>query len=535
VSFRYWYKNDDGDLVEFTDRVQVGWAENPGTSGLTMNAEEGTLGVCDIRVEDPDGDWDFPRGHRYVLVIEDQAEYDDFGGVIYKGYTNTRTFERDLMRTGAARIINMNLQDINIVFDRRIMAGSENNRPAETDVERIAWLLTTNEAALIDDDFYFSTDQPVDMDAVDYRGQSFRQIVSDCSLQSGKNWYLWPSLGGNSLWYQPRGTDDFSSTSRISNVIEDLDDYEDTYAPAIDSKMTRDPDRVYSGIYRAYATSYVYTQNEDTATAFARRDTFATSPNVKTKLKAIVRNERELADISTEEDIITTSVIVSRPDVNCIVPGQRVQVRYSHFPTFEDDFQWVRVLNRTVRELGPDQIELALELTRDEPAIDTGGVGAVFGVLGRAKGYDRWDYVWFEYVGDAPIAGAPIQPTVGLIEALNDPAGPLAPSWDYFGWKINGTGTVDVKFYCSTVGVTGGIDITFEIRKNGVAVASETKNTGPHMSADMTVIGLAIPVVPDDVISAYIQCDPAGLPFFQAPRGTGDNAEALTITGGTVV
>jgi hypothetical protein len=531
VSFRYWYKNDDGDLVEFTDRVQVGWAANPGTNGLVMNAEEGSIGVCEIRVEDPDGDWAFPRGHRIVYVVEEDAEYDDFGGVVYKGYTAARTFERDIMRTGAARIITMQLQDINIVFDRRIMAGSENNRPAETDVERIAWLLTTNEAALIDDDFYFSTDDPVDMDAVDYRGQSFRQVVSDCSLQSGKNWYLWPSLAGFSLWYMPRGTDDFTSTSRISNILEDLDDYEDTYAPAIDTRLARDPDRVYSGIYRVYSGSFVYTQNEETAIGFARRDTFASSPNIKTKTKAIARSVRELFDISTEEDVITTSIIVSRPNVNCIVPGQRVQVRYSHFPDYEDDFQWLRVLNRTVRELGPDQIELALELTRDEPATDTSGVGAVYGILRRPIAYDYQQSCMFEMVGDFPRAGYGVQPTVGLISAIEDLT-PTFPGYPFSGWLIEGDGTIDVTFYTTTIGITP-TSVTFAITQNGVDVETVTyPNTGNGNDATLTVTGL--PVSNGDVIGARVTATPQGVPFFRSPRGTGQSGERLEITGGNV-
>lgn len=532
MAFKYHFRDDTGDLVEFTSRVQLGFSARPGTDGLVMNAEEGSVGVSQIRVEDPDGNWDFPRGHRLVIVTEDECAGDDYGTAVFIGFTATRRFERDLMRAGAAaRVITVDLVDINSYFERRIMVGSDSNRDEETDVERITWLMSTTEAGAIDDFLYFSTDDPVNMDAVDYRGQGFRQVLDDCSLQSGKNWFLWRHDQSLSLWYGPRGTTDFSSAIRISNVLADVDNVV-TFAPAITSTLTRDPSRVYSGIYRAYASSYLYTQSESTAVTFARRDTFESSPNVKTKLKALVRNERELADISTEEDVISTAIIVPRAQANDVVAGQRIQIKYSHFPDYADDFVWMRVLNRTVREVGKDQIELALELTRDEPAADTSGVGAVFGILARAAAYDAYEDVWFDWVGDNPDTGGAVQPTVGLITPLYDTNGPLAPTWIYYGFEIDGTGTIDVTFYTSTIGITP-TGVTFSIRKNGVDVASVYQaNTGNGNDGYVSIEGLA--VVPGDVITAGVVATPQGVPFFRAPRGTGDNAEALTITGGTV-
>ncbi len=522
--FRYWFRNEDGDLEEFTDRVQEGWAANPGTDGLVMNAEEGSVGSCSLKVEDPDGDWDFPRGHREVLVLED----DD--SVVYAGYTWVRTFERDLKRTGAARVIIMDHVDLNTLLERRIMVGSDCNRPAETDVARITWLLSTAEASFITDDLYFSTDGPVNMDAVDYRGQGFRQIFDDCSLQSGKNWFLWKNGTDTSIWYQPRGTTDFTSDLKISNVLTDIG--EETFAPALTSQMKRDPSRVYSGIYRAYANSYVYTQNEPTAVAFARRDTFASSPNIKTKTKAITRSNRELSDISTEEDVITTSIMVPRVQTNAVVAGQRVQVRYTHFDGYED-YVWMRVLNRTVRELGVDQVELAMDLTPDEPVNVPSAT--VFGVIGKPQGFNAWPYVYFQYVGDWPIAGCGTHNTVGLIEALQDPDGPASPGWPFYGWKINGTGTINVTFYTSTIGIANPLTVIQQIRKNGISVAEVIYDASGFNGSQLTVSVDALDVEPDDVITAYVHSIPEDAPFFRTPRGTGDCLEALTITGGELV
>jgi hypothetical protein len=539
--FTYWYRDDDDNLVEFTDRVQEGWAENPGTDGLVMNAEEGGVGNCVLRVEDPDGDWDFPRGHRMVVVIESDATSDDYDGRVYLGFTWIRRFKRDLYKTGAARIIEMDLVDVNTIFERRIWVGSDANRPAETDVERVTWALTTAEGALIDDQTYFSTDGPYDMDAVEYRGQSFRQTFDDVSQQSGKNWYLWqgPGASGVSLWYGPRGTTDFSSDIRISNVISDVEgDPTGTFYPSLDSDLARDPSRVYSGIYRSYANSYAYTQNAQTATDFARRDTTESTPNIKTLTKAIIRNERELSDISTEEDVISTAIIVPRAQVNAVLQGQRIQVKYTHFDGYES-FVWMRVVTRTVRELGLDEIEIAMELSPDEPVNQPSH--DVYGTLQKGRGFSgpEWDKIWFASPSDYAVAGCPTVPHQGLITPLqeDDPLiNVMAPAWTWYGWQIDGTGTVDVTFYISTIGITP-ISVTFCICLNGDIVASLTQyNADTGYGNDGTVSIANLAVVPGDVITARIIADPfTGVPFFMAPRGTGSCGEALTITDGFLV
>lgn len=542
MGWRYFYRDQAGDVVEFTDRVQHGWADNPATEGLVMNAEEGSVGSSTIRVEDPDGDWQID-GHRIVFVRDDDLEYDDYGGVVYIGYSAGQTIERDLMRTGAARIWTIVLTDINTVFDRRIMNGSDANRPAETDVERITWAEATNEGSLIDDTLYLSSDEPFDMDAVDYRGQSFRNIFDDCSQQSGKNWFLWRHDAEFSLWYAPRGTTDFVSDIKISNVEADARaDPTGVFLPYLTTKLDRDPSRVFSGVYGAYANAHIYLQDDATAEQFARRDASASWPNVKTKRQATIRANRYLSDIDTQELIIRTAIIVPRLQTNDVVAGQRIQVKYTHFPGFED-YVWCRAVERTVRELGLDEVEIALKLVPDEPVdLDVGGIGAVFGILVRPKGYDAGqgasipglDKVWYDWVGDEPDTGGGFQPTVGLIEALSDPSGPLAPTWIYYGWKINGTGEVNLRWRCSTISITPD-SVTFNILVNDVIVSSTTQSNGGSHGNDCDIVVTGLAVATNDVITTQLVFDPPDTPFSQAPRGIGTNNEYFCITGGSVL
>ncbi len=158
----------------------------------------------------------------------------------------------------------------------------------------------------------------------------------------------------------------------------------------------------------------------------------------------------------------------------------------------------------------------------------------VFGTLQRAHGYGppQNDRVWFEAVGDYPTVGCGTFPTVGLIEAVSDPDSPF-PGWDFYGWRMLGDGTVDVRFYTSTIGITP-TSVTFDIMLNGIVVESVFQlNFGN--GNDATVTATALPVSSGDVITCQVTSDPGGVPFFRTPRGVGDCAEALTITGGFLV
>lgn len=539
MAWRYYYRDNDGVVTELTpNRVQVSYDPNhPGTDGFVMNAEEGSVGTSAITVNDPSGNFEV-NGLRVFIVKETACAGDAYDGIVYDGYTWVRTYSRDVERVGAGRTIEMQLSDINTLFERRIMVGADNNRPAETDVERITWLLSTSEASFIGDQTYFSTSLPTNMDAADYRGQSFRNIFDDCSQQSGKNWFLWRAAAGRSIWYAPRGTSTFASAIKISNDPADLAPLGTfgpvVFEPAMDTHLVRDPSRVYSGTWENYASSHVYVQREATAVAFARRDSVTYAPNVKTKTKAILRANRVLNDIATEEDVITTAIIVPIAQTNDVVAGQRIQVKFTHFAVEGyGSYVWVRVLNRTVKQVNDDYTELRLTLSPDEPVDQAAISGNVFGILARCATYDFYDSAWFDWVGDYPDTGGGVQPTVGLITALFDNAGPLAPTWVYYGWLIGGTGTIDVTFYTSTIGITP-TSVSWLILKNGIAVATTTQvNSGNGNDGTVSITGLA--VVPGDIITSAVHCTPSGTPFFRAPRGTGDNSEALTITGGTLV
>jgi len=328
---------------------------------VATNAEEGTVAQSSIQADDPTGAFDIV-GHRIFEVLEDTATGSNTQ--IYVGYTAGRRISRgDYHRTSAGRVWDIDLVDINSVLSRRVMTGTDANRPAETDVARVQWLMTTNEAAIIVDSLYLNTSGGIAMDAADYRGQKFNQVLDDCAQASGKNHFVWSrhETGNFSLWYDFATSTNYTSPLRLSNVSTDVDSVL-TFALSNDTELSRSPDRVNSGAYLPFDGGAVYSQDVAIANSFARRDAVMPSENVKTSAKATARATRYLTEMSTEEDVITTTVQLPAAKVNFLMQGMRVQLRASHLPGYES-FSWGRVLNRSVQQVSEELYDVKLEIS----------------------------------------------------------------------------------------------------------------------------------------------------------------------------
>ena len=358
---QHWYYVDpDAGVVEFTDHVNLN--TNP---SVTTNAEQGAVGSSSMTVDDPLGELDLV-GHRKVYFEEDAATF----ARVFTGYSASRDIHRDTYRTGAARKWELELVDINSLLWRKVMAGNDTDRPAETDVARMQWLLSTGEAGFFADvTTYVSTLNPVDMDAnpdTGYNGQMFQAVIDDCAQQSGKNYYALDVFDSpnyvNGVWYGHDAVATFSTATRISNLIDDVDSVI-TFYPSIETTLRRDPSRIFSGVFGNFDGGYTYQSDSDIIAAFANRDTVANWPNIKTLAKAQARAFRYLADLgTTEEDVITTAILVTPEHVNDVRAGHRMSARFSHLLGYEDwtDF---RVIRRTVTITAPGIYEIGLDLT----------------------------------------------------------------------------------------------------------------------------------------------------------------------------
>jgi len=299
--------------------------------------------------------------------------------VIFKGWTADRDVTRGpSMRTAAARLWHVGMVDQNSLITRRIMRGSDANRPAETDVARVQWLMGTTEfGGVVTNSRYVSTLYPVAMDAVDYRDQSNQQILDDCAQASGKNYYIiWdeglatPAFG---LIYDFSGSSVYRSTLRLTNILGYVNN-DITYGVSDkDTKLNRDPSRVYSGVVLPYIGGEVYVQSSSVASAFVSRDTLAPSVNVKTSAKATARANRYIADAATESDVIETSFLVPLSRVNHLKEGMAVQCWFAHFPGYDTGWNWMRVLRRTVTATSEEFYTVTLSLSAAVGGLLAGG------------------------------------------------------------------------------------------------------------------------------------------------------------------
>jgi hypothetical protein len=356
-SYKYRSLSDSGTPLTETDVTDYFRLY---TLDVAMNAEEGSVAQSTVFAHDPDGDIDI-TGHRRFRIVEDTATGSNT--TIWVGYTAARRYRRgDSTRTGISRDVDIDIVDVNSILPRRIFDKARANRPAETDVARIQWLLTVEESQLIDDDLYFNTASPVAMDAVDYRGQTVDNLLNDCSQQSGKNYFVWYNDDTNqySLFYDFASGSNYTSPIRLTNVLSEVDNVF-TFAISQDTQLQRSPDRVFSGAYLQYDGGAIYTQLESTADDFARRDANMPAENVKTATKAKARAGRYLASISTEEDVITTTVQLPAAKVNFLMQGMRVRFKATHLPGYTES-TYVRALTRSVSQVSEEYYDVKLEL-----------------------------------------------------------------------------------------------------------------------------------------------------------------------------
>jgi len=358
------YSNATGTTLDISTRVS-GASERLSLPGVSVkeNAEEGSVPTSELIVDDPSGDLTIV-GLRRIYMVETSAPAGNQN--IGNWFTADRTVSRGAWHVGPlARTWSVNMVDENSLLERRLFVGTDSNRPAETDIVRVAWLLTTTELNTVDDDLYVATSDGVAMDAVDYSGQRAVEVLRDCAEASGRNYFVWyrESAAAYSLWYNFNSAALYVSDLRLSNAG---DEDNDTTFAVTEATLTRDPSRVYSGVLMEFdsSASPVYVQNTATGNTFTFRDTGSSSMNVKTLAKATARATRYLGDIDEELDVVRASAVLPAAKVTGIKKGMLVECQFTHFPWYSG-YTWYRVLTLGIEQVTPTDYKLALELDPD--------------------------------------------------------------------------------------------------------------------------------------------------------------------------
>jgi hypothetical protein len=548
--------HDGSDWVGITDRVTTeDWA-------YTEAEEEGTSNRSTIAVPDQSLDFE-PVGHRPFRVFDVTSEADDdvlFGGFTWNNDSGRKQGEEvELL----ARAITIQIDDANAVWQRPVMVGSDCNRGDETDIERMTWLLGTNELAIIDDTttYFHGGDHAYDMDANDYRGQHADQIARDCAEQSGKNWWVKLIGGGDGRllrsWYGRDSNDTYDSELFLTNDPAEWDDAElldgtSLVWPGQDWKVERDYSRIYCSIYAQWDGGASFVHSSAIHTAYfndvgpdSHRTMTVPMPNVHTVTRAKARAARMLADIEDPDIHVTATIRLPAAKATMLRSGMRVPIMLTHEPEFSDAYKWCRIVNAEVTAVAAGQkYDIAIEATptgppdSSGPALPEGATdGAVLwepGSTFEASPDTQGDITWHGS-GDNPGTGYPGPGGGGPIDSAAFAYLGAYPNHSGFT-VLAATGTLDIYLQLDLADAVVGPTRTYTLRLllNGTPVATQALPGGPggvYLFFAITVSDLAV-VAGDELTVDMTTSDLSG---HSIPAGTGATSNRFQILNTSTV
>ena len=504
------------------------------SSGFVESADMGQVGTGAVPLDDPDGTLDI-LGLQYLQMRESAAPGGD--DIAFYGYIGDRTITRgdaarSSLRTDAARVWATDVMDFNVILTMRQINKASGKRPRESASARLTWLLALGNCPV--HDYGFVTYPSHMMDANDYTGQTFADVLADCAAAVAYNFFALydQSGGGIGLWFMDPGGSAYSTSAKVSNVLSEIDGTTVFEIISPLASLKRSAGRIASGVRVAYSGGAVYLTRSTTSDKFAVFDHTSTLANVKTAATAKVIATKELDQSDGESDRLSMTIRVPIAHVNDIRAGHRMGVQVSHFPGYED-YRWCRVMSRAVLqdEESDEFYNVALELT---PQVQPTGpifTGTAFAALvyGDSGGAVTPTLV-YEYTGDAVPGGWYPEPTIGPLSVVESGAPFLS---------ITTSSEMVVRIECSAmfasvVGedyVWGTIDIT----RNGGVIGSQTIDQhGSGLRPFTGIFGLDIHDVviePGDVLSFAISTGWVTGGFFQ---NVGVNGTVFRVGRGTV-
>lgn len=310
-------------------------------------------------------DVDSDLGAITVPAWKNVVAIDADGGQFYTGQTVDRGVGRGPFSEDSSARWDVQTIDINTIMDDVLLRGSDCNRPDETDVQRMTWLIGTelpSHGITIGMD-YLSTADPEDVDAEDYRKQGVypRSVADACAENSGKNWYLFFDVGVTDqlqIWYGAEALTTRTCDYGISSVLDDIDDYGVVWPAEWPEGpgLSLDPSRVYSAVQVVYGSTdpphQTFVNRPATEAAFKRRQAVLFDSSVKKESTAIKLGEHYLDAAETEDATITVAVTVPTTHVNAFQHGQRIPIRAPHLGY--DSPTYMRCRTRTIEPAGTE-------------------------------------------------------------------------------------------------------------------------------------------------------------------------------------
>lgn len=344
-------------------------------SSWSAAGDLGAASYAEIVIDDPSGTLSVTEWKQ--VTIEESACSQPR---LFTGYVHEVEIERADPYAGAARRWTIRAVDANALLYMRLVSGSDGDRPAETWSARKSWLLASDylQGAVSDTGKIASGLDTVNLAATDYRDQSPDAVISDLVALTGLNnaplnyfvfWDPSPATGSARLGLFLNSEDDTSwvSSLKLSNVPAEID--LTTVWPA-EASLTRRGDRIYSGVVITWPTGRRYVTRSATATTYIARDYATYRPNIGRVTTAIEAANNRLESRKSPEEVVTATVELPATHAGLILPGQGLDVRFSHLPGLTTTTR-LRVVRVGWQLIGPDRYLLTLELSK--PRITAAG------------------------------------------------------------------------------------------------------------------------------------------------------------------
>jgi hypothetical protein len=296
--------------------------------------------------------------------------------LLYSGYTHDRTIAP--IQNGVARAWGVEVTDLNILAREFVLTEAESaDRPAETDYERIAWLMTTRfataEAGIIVG--VLPNTNTVMMEATDYRGRYAADVLAECSEAASKLWFIYHyDETGRGLYYDLASGTFLRTTTKISDAGDA--DGSTIFHPIGTPTVIKSPDRIYSTVHLRYNGGTVSVTNATTADTYRTREIAVTDNSINNSTLATTKANALLANAAAEiTEIDGLELVVPALYVNSIRAGNAVQIKLIRQGIAA--YTYYRVTRRTIQPTGTADnryYHLSLGLASDVlPSANGGG------------------------------------------------------------------------------------------------------------------------------------------------------------------
>jgi hypothetical protein len=309
---------------------------------FSARAAIGEVDTIRVFVDDPTGSLTF-LPFKVWRMIEDAAPAGN--QTAWYGFVGDQVVSREggevAYRTDPGRVWELELHEANGFATRRlIVTGTK--RPSETVDERLTWLLTQpGFTGIVFDHGLVAAFSQV-MDEKDYLNQTGADVLRDCSLISGANFFLRYNEANVDLelaFYDAVTSPLDTSVLRISNDDADLtlaadgQIVGDTFPPNPGAKWNGGSGRVASGVAVAYDGGSYFKNDAGTEAEFGAVDQVAPTPQVNTRTSAIALTTHLLAQHSEQDERITDLRLqLPAARLNELLAGQLLVARFTHFP-----------------------------------------------------------------------------------------------------------------------------------------------------------------------------------------------------------